>query len=114
MWTMFHIFSISICVALIWSMASTIALQFLLVASIIGEKTLFPFRLTLVFPSVVGVFPLLVETNAKTNYLANLQNAFRGDECCFKKSSKFITSTRIGTIALPSLANCSSTTYMSP
>jgi hypothetical protein len=59
-------------------MASTVALQLLLVVSLIGEKTLFPFRLTLVFPSVVGVFPLLVETNAKIDYLANLQKAFVG------------------------------------
>ncbi len=65
-------------------MASTIALLLLLVASIIGEKTLFPFRLTLMFPSVVWVFPLLVEINAKFNYLANLQKAFRGDQCCLK------------------------------
>ncbi len=57
-------------------MASTIALLLLLVASIIGEKTLFPFHLTLLFPSVVGVFPLLVETNAKFDYLANLQKTF--------------------------------------
>jgi len=78
LWTMFHLFSISMCVALTWSMASTIALQLLLVVSLIGEKTLFPFRLTLVFPSVVGVFPLLVETNAKIDYLANLQKAFVG------------------------------------
>jgi hypothetical protein len=93
-------------------MASTIALLLLLVASIIGEKTLFPFHLTLLFPSVVGVFPLLVETNAKVDYLANLQETFCEDECCLKNHPNLLHSLELE--LLPSLANCSSTTYMSP
>jgi hypothetical protein len=92
-------------------MAFIIALLFLLVVSIISEKTLFPFRLTLVFQSVVGIFPLLDETNAKFDYLANLQKAFCGDECCLKIHPNLSHSLEL---ELSSLANCSSTTYMSP
>lgn len=61
---MFHLFSIPTYVALRWSMAFIIALLFLLVISIIDEKTLFQFFKIPILQGAIEV----VETFLVANY----------------------------------------------
>lgn len=91
-WIVFHLFSIPTYVPLRWSMASTIALLFLLVISIIDEKTLFQFFLIPILLCAVGVVKKnwLLIMIMEIDYLIRWWRTFHNNICfpnsCFNLS----------------------------
>jgi hypothetical protein len=110
-WTVIRFSLISICVmfmwSMVWSMATTIALLFLSVASITNENALFRFWLTHVLLSVIRVVKSFFVACCRLWVFNKLTNDTSWWWVLLEKSSRFTTFTRIETVSLPLFAICS-------